>query len=95
MIEATNAIGSDTLPCEITVKDVTRIKAFTLAVDGGVIPVPTLGQYLWFPDDYLTVTSTIPAGNAAGLKVSTRWYNHTTNETFNIHSPTAANRRLK
>ena len=86
VIEATNAIGSDTLPCEITVKDVTRIKAFTLAVDGGVIPVPTLGHYLWFPDDYLTVTSTIPAGNAAGLTVSTRWYNHTTNETFNKSS---------
>jgi len=86
VIQAVNAIGFNRLPCDITVKDVTRIKAFTLAVDGGIIPVPTLGHYLWFPDDYLSVTSTIPAGNAAGLKVSTRWYNHTTNETFNKSS---------
>ena len=86
VIQAVNAIGFNRLPCDITVKDVTRIKAFTLAVDGGIIPVPTVGHYLWFPDDYLTVTSTIPAGNAAGLTVSTRWYNHTTNETFNKSS---------
>ena len=86
VIQAVNAIGFNRLPCDITVNDVTRIKAFTLAVDGGVIPVPTVGHPLWFPDDYLTVTSTIPAGNAAGLKVYTEWYNTTTGQTYNRKS---------
>ncbi len=86
VIQAVNAIGFNRLPCDITVKDVTRIKAFTLAVDGGIIPVPTVGHFLWFPDDYLTVTSTIPAGNAAGLKVYTEWYNTTTGQTYNRNS---------
>ena len=80
-VKATNAIGSTVLPCEITVRDVTRIKAFTLSASQD-IPTPVIGNKVYFPSDYITVASTIPAGNESGLKINSYWYNYATGEYY-------------
>jgi hypothetical protein len=80
-VKATNRIGSDTLDCTYTVKNVTRITGFTLFAKSNFV-TPAVGDAITFPSDKLSVTATIPAGNTAGVKIACEWREASSGRTY-------------
>ena len=80
-VKATNRIGSDTLDCTYTVKNVTRIQGFTLIATSNFV-TPAVGDAITFPSDKIRVTGTTPAGNMAGVKIACEWREASSGRTY-------------
>ncbi len=87
-VKASNDHGYAQQTWTFTVKNVTRIKNFTLAVTSN-FTTPSVGEAISFPSDKIYISSTTPSGNISALKISCEWKDVTNGHTYDpIYAPT-------